>query len=49
MQPVPPSIIVSMCLHSNAEMLVHAAANTARLTCANYCAQIAPRYIEAVH
>ena len=47
-QPVSPSIIVSMCLHGNAEMLVHAAATTARLACANYCAQIAPHYIEAV-
>ena len=48
-QPVPPSIIVSMCLHGNAEMLVHAAATTARQACAGYCAQIEPRYIEAVH
>lgn len=47
-QPTPPSIIVSMCFHANAEMLVHAATNTARLACASYCAQIDQRYIEAV-
>ncbi|MET3129860.1 DNA-binding transcriptional LysR family regulator [Oxalobacteraceae bacterium GrIS 1.11] len=47
-QPVPPPIIVSMCLHANADMLVHAAANAARLACAGYCAQVAPRYIGAL-
>ncbi|MFZ4875593.1 LysR family transcriptional regulator [Janthinobacterium sp. Mn2066] len=45
-QPEPPSIIVSMCWHSNAEMLVHAAANAARQACARYCAQVDPRYIK---
>lgn len=48
LQPVPPAIIVSMCFHANAEMLVHAAANLARLTCADYCAKLDPRYIEAL-
>lgn len=48
LQPVPPAIIVSMCFHSNAEMSVHAAANTARLTCASYCAKQDVRYIEAL-
>lgn len=47
-QPEPPSIIVSMCLHANAEMLVHAAANAARQACAGYCAQVDPRYIKAL-
>jgi DNA-binding transcriptional LysR family regulator len=47
-QPEPPSIIVSMCLHTNAEMLVHAAANAARLACAGYCAQLDARYIKAL-
>lgn len=47
-QPAPPSIIVSMCRRAGAEMLVHAAAATARLVCAGYCAQIDQRYIEAV-
>ncbi|NRR33960.1 LysR family transcriptional regulator [Oxalobacteraceae bacterium] len=47
-QPDPPSIIVSMCLHANAEMLVHAAANAARQACAHYCAQVDPRYIKAL-
>ena len=47
-QPEPPAIIVSMCLHANAEMLVHAAANAARLACASYCAQVERRYIEAL-
>ncbi|MES2264588.1 MAG: LysR family transcriptional regulator [Pseudomonadota bacterium] len=47
-QPQPPAIIVSMCLHANAEMLVHAAANAARLACAGYCAQVDARYIEAL-
>ncbi|TFW23735.1 LysR family transcriptional regulator [Duganella callida] len=45
-QPEPPSIIVSMCFPANAGMLVHAAANTARQACANYCAQVEPRYIK---
>jgi len=48
LQPVPPSIIVSMCLRANAEMLVHAAANVARSACAAYCAQLGAGYIEAV-
>ena len=47
-QPEPPSIIVSMCFHSNAEMLVHAAANAARQACASYCAQVDPRYIKSL-
>lgn len=47
-QPEPPSIIVSMCLHTNAEMVVHAAANAARLACASYCAQIDGRYIKSL-
>ncbi|MBB5609287.1 MULTISPECIES: LysR family transcriptional regulator [unclassified Janthinobacterium] len=47
-QPEPPSIIVSMCWHSNAEMLVHAAANAARQACARYCAQVDPRYIKSL-
>jgi DNA-binding transcriptional LysR family regulator len=47
-QPAPPSIIVSMCLRAGSGMLVHAAAATARLVCAGYCAQIDQRYIEAV-
>lgn len=34
-QPVPPPIIVSMCFHGNAEMLVRAAANSARLACSS--------------
>jgi DNA-binding transcriptional LysR family regulator len=46
--PVPPSIIVSMCLHANAEMMVHASANAARLACADYCSQVEERYIEAL-
>jgi hypothetical protein len=37
-----------MCLHSNAEMLVHAAANAARQACASYCAQADPRYIKSL-
>jgi DNA-binding transcriptional LysR family regulator len=48
LQPVPPAIIVSMCFHANAEMSVHAAANSARLTCATYCAKLDTRYIEAL-
>jgi DNA-binding transcriptional LysR family regulator len=46
--PIPPSIIVSMCLHANAEMLVHAAASAARLACASYCKQVDQRYVEAL-
>ncbi len=46
--PIPPSIIVSMCLHANAEMLVHAAASAARLACASYCTQVDQRYVEAL-
>jgi len=46
--PIPPSIIVSMCLHANAEMLVHAAAGVARLACASYCTQVDPRHVEAL-
>lgn len=45
-QPEPPAIIVSMCFHNNAEMLVHAAANLVRQVCASYCAQVDPRYIK---
>jgi hypothetical protein len=37
-----------MCFHANAEMLVRAAANSARLACTGYCAQVDQRYIEAV-
>jgi hypothetical protein len=44
----PASIIVSMCFHANAEMLVRAAASSARLACTGYCAQVDQRYIEAV-
>ena len=47
-QPEPPSIIVSMCFHTNAEMMVHAAANAARQSCASYCAQVDPRYIKSL-
>lgn len=47
-QPEPPSIIVSMCFHANAQMLVHAAANAARQACASYCAKIDPRYIKSL-
>lgn len=47
-QPTPPSIIVSMCFHANAEVLVRAAADSARLACNAYCAQVDRRYIEAV-
>ena len=47
-QPIPPSIIVSMCFHANAEMLVRAAASSARLACTGYCAHVDQRYIEAV-
>ena len=46
--PEPPSIIVSMCLHSNAQVPVHAAANAARQACASYCAQVDPRYIKSL-
>ena len=46
--PEPPAIIVSMCLHANAPMLVHAAANAARAACASYCAQVDARYIEGL-
>jgi DNA-binding transcriptional LysR family regulator len=45
-QPLPPSIILSMCLHANADMLVHAAGSAARLACAGYCAQVDQRHIE---
>jgi len=45
-QPEPPAIIVSMCFHANAGMLVHAAANLARQVCASYCAQVDTRYIK---
>jgi DNA-binding transcriptional LysR family regulator len=48
LQPVLPAIIVSMCFHANADMAVHAAANTARQTCASYCAKLDARYIEAL-
>jgi DNA-binding transcriptional LysR family regulator len=47
-EPIPPSIIVSMCRHANADMFVHAAANAARLACAAYCAKVDRRFIDAV-
>jgi DNA-binding transcriptional LysR family regulator len=47
-QPEPPSIIVSMCQHTNASMMVHAAANAARQACASYCAQHDQRYIKTL-
>jgi DNA-binding transcriptional LysR family regulator len=46
--PVPPSIVVSLCLHANAEARVHAAANVARLACAAYCAKFDQRHVEAL-
>jgi DNA-binding transcriptional LysR family regulator len=46
--PALPSIVVSMCRHYNAEMMVHAAATAARLACAKYCAQFDQRFIEAL-
>ena len=45
-QPEPPHIIVAMCFHANADMLVHKAATAARHACANYCRQQGTRYIK---
>lgn len=47
-EPIPPSIVVSMCRHANAEMMVHAAATAARSACSKYCAQFDQRLIEAL-
>ncbi|SFU56646.1 LysR family transcriptional regulator [Pseudoduganella namucuonensis] len=46
--PEPPPILVSMCFHANAAMMVHAAATAARLACAGYCAQVGPHYIKSL-
>lgn len=48
MKTVLPSIVVSMCRHYNAEIMVPAAATSARTACARYCAQFEPRFIEAL-
>jgi DNA-binding transcriptional LysR family regulator len=48
LQPEPPPIIVSMCFHANAEMMVHAAATAARVACAGYCAGHEERHIRAL-
>jgi DNA-binding transcriptional LysR family regulator len=46
--PVPPSIVLSMCRHAEAEKVVHAAVNAARLACAKYCSTMDPHWIEAL-
>ncbi|MET0265253.1 MAG: LysR family transcriptional regulator [Duganella sp.] len=45
-QPEPPPIIVSLCFHTNADMLVHTAATAARHACASYCRQMGTRHIK---
>jgi len=47
-QPVPPSIVLSMSRHTNASITAHAAAAIARSTCAGYCERIGRNYIEAL-
>jgi DNA-binding transcriptional LysR family regulator len=37
LQPLPPSIVVSMCHPSEPKAMVHAAANAARRACGDYC------------
>jgi DNA-binding transcriptional LysR family regulator len=47
-QPVPPSIIVSMSRRTNAAVAVHAAATAMRAACSEYCGQVHERYIESL-
>jgi len=47
-QPTPPSIVLSMCRQSDAQMHVHAAANAARAACEQYCRQTDRSLVEAV-
>lgn len=47
-QPTPPSIVLSMCRHADADMYVHAAADAARAACEEYCRQTDRRLVEAV-
>ncbi|MGF6483724.1 DNA-binding transcriptional LysR family regulator [Paraburkholderia sp. JPY419] len=46
LQPLPPSIVVSMSRRAGAPLLVHGAANAARAACHRYCELGDPRLIE---
>ncbi|TAL56497.1 LysR family transcriptional regulator [Pandoraea sp.] len=47
-QPIPPSIVISMCRRVDAGIHVHAAATAARIACEQYCRQTDRRLVEAV-
>ncbi|WP_211460645.1 LysR family transcriptional regulator [Collimonas silvisoli] len=48
MESILPSIVISMCRHYNAELMVHAAATAARSACVKYSAQFDKNTIEAL-
>ena len=45
-QPMPPPIVTALCMHANAEMMVHAAAQEARQVCADFSSQMGGRFVE---
>jgi DNA-binding transcriptional LysR family regulator len=47
-QPLPPSVVVSMSRHTSASMAVHAAAAIARTACSSYCRRVSRNYIDAL-
>ncbi|GAB2900085.1 LysR family transcriptional regulator [Paralcaligenes ginsengisoli] len=47
-QPIPPSVVISMCWHANAKMHVHTAANAARVACEYYCKNTDRRLVKAI-
>ncbi|AKJ70139.1 hypothetical protein PATSB16_02320 [Pandoraea thiooxydans] len=47
-QPIPPSIVISMCRRVDAGKHVHAAAAVARAACEQYCRQTERNLVEAV-
>jgi DNA-binding transcriptional LysR family regulator len=47
-QPLPPSIVVSISRHSNSTVAVHAAAAIARTACSSYCKRVSRKYIEVL-
>jgi len=48
LKPVPPSIVVSMCRHADATIMVHAVENAARSACAEYCVAPIRSFVEVL-
>jgi len=47
-EPALPATVVCLCWHDNSELKVNVAATTARLACANYCAQFGDEFIQSL-